>query len=1052
MNKIKLIFISIIATFIMNVLHSQDAPTRYQALNWNSEQGFYFGRVNCMIQDKYGFLWIGTEKGLNRFDGNHFKLYTNSEKKNNSIPGNYILNIVEDSLHNLWIGSDKGLTRYIMGADTFSLVVSQNVARAIPFWCTYSKIYCLENSSTIVSYDTKTAKKSEVIKFPDSIRLDIRISFSVFDSSTQTFWILPFSPTIGLCKLSLSTGKIENLRWNCFKNIPQHQHFAEGMCYDANRNCIWINNSEGLIKFNIKDQQFHWIKELDGMVDYGVGIAKDVYQRIWIGTGSKDILIYDPSTGTVQQLFAEDQNLATRINNMNFRIYCTPNGMAWIGYWIAAGKGLTQLIPVSNPVIHYGVDGNSPKSMSSTAGRNMVESQDGKIWISTWGGLNIFDPRYSTFQVIKQTDISLNGKKMPNNSLDFLGASTDGNMAFISLLNSGEILTLNIATKEINHVPTIRLAETADDNTHYVFTEDKYATMGDAGSIFAASRSDGKEAIFLITKSHSILRQMCPFSIGKIDRLVPVNDEMLFIRMETQPNLTYRLKNGSLERIITKLDSLQWNDIVQNPKDNSYWVAFSQKIIHYDNDFAFLKQYDQKDGLPLLDVLSIQLDLDGNIWSNTERSISRLNVKTGEITTLSQIYGLPVQSYHGGPIVRDNEGDLYFFGYSGLDRIRPQSMPVFPPTTIYIKSIDINQEPFQSNISVMEIDKLHLDYTQNSINISTGTLDYYSKGLNRIRYKLEESAEWQYAPDNYVIHFEKLIPGNYTLEMQASNASNTFSGPTRYLQITIDPAFWNTWWFRTIVAILLVLLVYIIIRLRISQKFKLQIERTEKEKMLSELQQKTSELEMQVLRAQMNPHFIFNSLNSINRFILQNNRAQASEYLTKFSKLVRLILQNSQAKLITLESELESLALYLDLEALRFDYRFDYKISIAKDLDVEALKIPPLVIQPYVENAIWHGLMHKEEKGQLDIELSEEDQLVFIKITDNGIGRNQAELLASKSATRHKSMGLKITSERIDLFRKSGLGDSGVKINDLINPDGKPAGTEVIIRIPVIYT
>jgi LytS/YehU family sensor histidine kinase len=119
---------------------------------------------------------------------------------------------------------------------------------------------------------------------------------------------------------------------------------------------------------------------------------------------------------------------------------------------------------------------------------------------------------------------------------------------------------------------------------------------------------------------------------------------------------------------------------------------------------------------------------------------------------------------------------------------------------------------------------------------------------------------------------------------------------------------------------------------------------------------------MQALRAQMNPHFIFNSLNSINRFILQNERVQASEYLTKFSRLVRLILQNYQCALIPLESELESLELYLNLEGLRFNYHFDYKISVPKDLDKSALQVPPLILQPYAENAIWHGLMQKKTK------------------------------------------------------------------------------------------
>jgi tetratricopeptide (TPR) repeat protein len=214
---------------------------------------------------------------------------------------------------------------------------------------------------------------------------------------------------------------------------------------------------------------------------------------------------------------------------------------------------------------------------------------------------------------------------------------------------------------------------------------------------------------------------------------------------------------------------------------------------------------------------------------------------------------------------------------------------------------------------------------------------------------------------------------------------------------------------------------------------------------------KIAELEMQALRAQMNPHFIFNSLNSINRFIMQNNQSQASEYLTKFSRLMRMILQNSQVALITLESELESLELYLEMEALRFNNHFSYKISSPVNLDILSLKIPPLIIQPYVENAIWHGLMHKENKGHLDIEINEEQNQLFIKIEDDGIGRKQAGMLSSKSATKHKSFGLKITAERIEMLRGPNGEKPSVIINDLVNTDGSGAGTVVIIKIPILY-
>ncbi len=167
---------------------------------------------------------------------------------------------------------------------------------------------------------------------------------------------------------------------------------------------------------------------------------------------------------------------------------------------------------------------------------------------------------------------------------------------------------------------------------------------------------------------------------------------------------------------------------------------------------------------------------------------------------------------------------------------------------------------------------------------------------------------------------------------------------------------------------------------KITLQHSLDIERIQNEKKQSELQNEAAELEMYALRAQMNPHFIFNSLSAINLFILENNKLQASEYLSKFSRLIRLILQNSQKAFIPLDKELEALQLYLELESLRFENKFEYKIIKGDELDTEMLKVPPLIIQPYVENAIWHGLMHKRGTGHLEIELYSEGQILFCKI------------------------------------------------------------------------
>jgi len=215
----------------------------------------------------------------------------------------------------------------------------------------------------------------------------------------------------------------------------------------------------------------------------------------------------------------------------------------------------------------------------------------------------------------------------------------------------------------------------------------------------------------------------------------------------------------------------------------------------------------------------------------------------------------------------------------------------------------------------------------------------------------------------------------------------------------------------------------------------------------AELQQHVTELEMQALRAQMNPHFIFNCLSSINRFILKNETEAASNYLTKFSRLIRMVLNNSKRPFISLEDELEMLSLYLDMEKLRFKDSFDYSITFTNSIDDGNVFVPPLLLQPFVENAIWHGLMHKEGHGHLEIELSIDKKILTCAITDNGVGRNKATELKSKSAEKQKSMGLQITTERLALLNKDHDEPTFFNIEDITDNKGKPAGTRVVLKM-----
>lgn len=229
-----------------------------------------------------------------------------------------------------------------------------------------------------------------------------------------------------------------------------------------------------------------------------------------------------------------------------------------------------------------------------------------------------------------------------------------------------------------------------------------------------------------------------------------------------------------------------------------------------------------------------------------------------------------------------------------------------------------------------------------------------------------------------------------------------------------------------------------------------QVETQKIKQLETAFEQKIAETEMTALRAQMNPHFIFNCLNSIKLYTLENDSQTASEYLTIFSQLIRLVLENSRSAKVTLQKELETLRLYIELEAMRFKDKVKYHINISSEIDQQYIDIPPLLLQPYVENAIWHGLMHKKEGGNICINVTLPlEHCLQIEITDDGIGRELATEYKSKSATKQKSFGLKMTSERIDIINQVYKVKADVQIIDLKDGMNNANGTKVIIKIPV---
>lgn len=212
--------------------------------------------------------------------------------------------------------------------------------------------------------------------------------------------------------------------------------------------------------------------------------------------------------------------------------------------------------------------------------------------------------------------------------------------------------------------------------------------------------------------------------------------------------------------------------------------------------------------------------------------------------------------------------------------------------------------------------------------------------------------------------------------------------------------------------------------------------------------QQLSELEMKALRAQMNPHFIFNCMNSINRMILSKESDNASRYLTRFSRLIRLMLENSEKTVVPLQDELAMLEAYIQLEALRFKGKIHYRISVDEAIDQEDTLVPSMVLQPFVENAIWHGLMHKKGNGLINVSISEDNNVLRCVIEDNGVGRDKALELEKRAVTTRKSMGLQITEERLRLFSKKEM-QRLINITDRKDSVDRALGTRVDINIPI---
>jgi hypothetical protein len=510
-------------------------------------------------------------------------------------------------------------------------------------------------------------------------------------------------------------------------------------------------------------------------------------------------------------------------------------------------------------------------------------------------------------------------------------------------------------------------------------------------------------------------------------------------------NGLWTFRNGSPFYYSDSIPQLQVRiDAICEDGIHNIWVATRGDgvfVIHGKKIFHLV----DSDGLASNTCRTMIEDEQGDIWIGTNRGISyvssfdnasgKANIRNFNITNglLTNEVRTMVMS-----------GDLLWIGTNeGLCWLKVANLmgiPVAPP--IYISDVSSSGKHFSPE------ETPEFKAGDAAIRVYLEGLYYRDPDGIRFKYRLLGSDTNWIVTENHELAFSGLSPGSYTLEVYAVTSNGVSSKSPAHFNFIIYPPFWFTWWFITIGGITLAYLGFMTAVWRARRIRRKKLEKAGIEKRMAELR-------LSALRAQMNPHFIFNAINSIQHFVLQNDSDKAYSYLSKFSKLIRLVLDQSRADLVPVEQELDILKLYVELEKLRFDRPFRFELNVDPWIEENNVKIPGMLIQPFVENSIWHGLLPKQSgEALVSVQMKRKGDKIEIVIEDNGVGRSK-KLMSEKEARinsgleSRKSHGMEITEERIRLNQVEPSAKQVIIITDLLNEKNEPCGTRVVLQLTI---
>ena len=986
---------------------------------YSIEDGLAQSQVREIIQDKQGYLWFATNGGgVSKFDGKSFTNYTT----NDGLAYNIVYSMTEDKEGNIWFGTYGGGICKFDGIDFTTLTTADGLINdkvwSISFsqdgdlWIGTQRGYCKYNGQEFIIYE-------------DNHKLKYKSILAIHEDKNKQLWL--GVETKGLLRCNLDTQINKKLT---FTHIPDKNTLVgaiQSMYVDSDGN-LWFNSwGHGAFKYNyaiekaggksftnsspnVKGAKIIWTTCEDSNGDY------------WFGTEYSGVYQFD---GINYKNFGIQDGLNS---NKVYSIYLDNENNLWFG---TDRGGVCKY--TNDAVINF----TKESGLANDVVGAIMEDRKGNIWMGTNGGAVNFNG--TQFQTLTTRDGLTNNKIlcMLEDTKEHLWFGTDHG----GLCNwDGKNMSLFIHKRDgEGHIT---------NNIVYTLEEDKEGNIW-VGTDKGVSRiNEGKITRYCYTDSIDPDKRIIFYDL--------YNDRKNNLWAGTNEGVMRFDSNEFIDFDHHEyLHGTRVNAIIDDPQGNLWFGTYGKGLIVCVNPYeekpdSFIL-YDKSTGLSSNEIMDMAFDDEGNLWVGTIKGLNKLDIQNNKVTYYGREKGFAGIECSLNGVIKDSKGNIWYGTVSGATKLNPakEGMNEKEPSTyitdlsLFFEKVNWGEQYDKINTTTGLPINLALPYYKNHATFSFIGISLTIPKKVRYQYMMEGlDGEWSPVTKETYATYSSIPPGEYTFKVKACNNDGIWNkNPTSYSFVITHP-YWQTWTFRISVGLLLIGLVLFIVYRKIN-KIK------QEERKRFEFNKRIIESELKTLRAQMNPHFIFNSLNSIQRFITENAQDDAGKYLTKFAKLMRMILDNSRREVIPIEDELKSLKLYIELEALRFGNKFAYSIQVDPEIDVGFIEIPPMIIQPYVENAIKHGLMNKEAKGNLKVEIKLNGQQIICVIEDDGIGREKANELRSQLKPDHKSHGLDITQERLEIINQDKHSDMSVQIFDLKDDKNNPLGTRVEFYLPV---